>query len=367
MTYYLDIFSPETYETFSASERNLSGFRMRQLKTAQRIQPGDKFLCYMTKLSRWIGVLEITSESFVDNSPLFYTEDDPFVVRFQVKPIIWLSKENAIPIREDQIWNTLSFTKGHDKHSSSWTGKFRSSLTEISERDGKFLEKELLSQEKNRGNYPVDEVEYRKYLKQRIRRADKVVTVSIPTDKNQEDELVQEEQIPVRESIKYQAFLAQIGAKMGFSVWIPRNDKGRVIDEMKSGRDSIIDILPLNYDVATLQTVEQIDILWLRKRSIVRAFEVEHTTAIYSGILRMADLLALQPNMDIKLHIVAPNSRREKVFQEIQRPVFSLLEKGALSDFCTFISYESIDELAKLKHLAHLSDSVLEEYQEEAE
>ena len=41
----------------------------------------------------------------------------------------------------------------------------------------------------------------------------------------------------------------------------------------------------------------------------------------------MADLLALQPNMNIKLHIVAPAAKREKVFQEIRRPVF-LLEKG---------------------------------------
>jgi hypothetical protein len=53
--------------------------------------------------------------------------------------------------------------------------------------------------------------------------------------------------------------------------------------------------------------------------------------AIYSGILRMADLLSLQPNMDIKLHLVAPAARRDKVFQEIQRPVFSLLEKGPLA------------------------------------
>ncbi len=30
------------------------------------------------------------------------------------------------------------------------------------------------------------------------------------------------------------------------------------------------------------------------------AFEVEHSTPIYSGTLRMADLLALQPNMDIR-------------------------------------------------------------------
>jgi hypothetical protein len=59
-----------------------------------------------------------------------------------------------------------------------------------------------------------------------------------------------------------------------------------------------------------------------------RAFEVEHTTAIYSGLLRMADLLALQLNMDIRLHIVAPDEKRDKVLREIKRPVFSLLDRG---------------------------------------
>ena len=81
----------------------------------------------------------------------------------------------------------------------------------------------------------------------------------------------------------------------------------------------------------------------------------------------MADLLALQPNMDIKLHLVAPASRRDKVFQEIQRPVFSLLEKGPLADYCTFMSYDSLIELSRLKHLSYVSDGVLEEYEEVAE
>ena len=65
----------------------------------------------------------------------------------------------------------------------------------------------------------------------------------------------------------------------------------------------MLESLPLNYDDTTLKTVENIDVLWVRRRSIVRAFEVEHTTSIYSGILRMADLMALQPNLDIKAHI----------------------------------------------------------------
>lgn len=129
----------------------------------------------------------------------------------------------------------------------------------------------------------------------------------------------------------------------------------------------LLNTLPLNYDDVTLLTIEQIDVIWLKHRYITRAFEIEHTTAVYSGILRMADLLALQPNMDIKLHIVAPDSRRDKVLQEIARPVFSLLERAPLSERCTFISYESVEQRAQEKRLPHMADSVLEDFAEEAE
>ncbi len=129
----------------------------------------------------------------------------------------------------------------------------------------------------------------------------------------------------------------------------------------------LLDELPLNYDLTTLKTIEQIDVIWLRKRAIVRAFEVEHTTSVYSGLLRMADLIALQPNMNIKLHIVAPAAKRGKVFQEICRPVFSLLEGKPLSDLCTFLSYDSVNDLRGQKLLEHLSDEALEDYEEHAE
>ncbi len=126
-------------------------------------------------------------------------------------------------------------------------------------------------------------------------------------------------------------------------------------------------VLSLNYNEPTLQMIEQIDVLWLKGRAIIRAFEVEHTTALYSGTSRMAGLLVLQPNMDIKQHIVAPETRKAKVMGEIQRPVLSLLEKGPLSEYCTCLPYSSLHELAGLKHLQYLSDKVLEEYAEGAE
>ena len=116
-----------------------------------------------------------------------------------------------------------------------------------------------------------------------------------------------------------------------------------------------------------MKTIENIDVLWLNRRTIVRAFEVEHTTSIYSGILRMADLLALIPNIEIDLHIVAPDSRRDKVFEEIRRPVFSLLDGGALSDKCTFISYDKLAELANEKNLGFMKNEVVDNYTESAE
>lgn len=366
MAYYLDLFSPETFEAFTNSDRTVSGFRRRQRNAAAKMKPGDKMICYVTKISRWVGILEVVSKSYEDGTPLFYPEDDPFVIRFKVKPLVWLDKEKAIPIKEDHVWNTLNFTKSHSKKSSTWTGKLRSSLNHLSKKDGEFLEKILRSQAENGKDYPLDEQEYEKLLTHRVRRHDKTVTVSVPQDDEEEIEPVAQD-VEVRESTQIQALLAKIGATMGMSIWLPRNDRTAVLKEWGAEEADVLNILPLNYDETTLKTIEQIDVLWLRRRSIIRAFEVEHTTSIYSGILRMADLLALQPNMEIKLHIVAPEERREKVFREIRRPVFSLLEKGPLAESCTFLSYGGIRDLGRLKHLPHLSDSVLEEYAEEAE
>ena len=71
--------------------------------------------------------------------------------------------------------------------------------------------------------------------------------------------------------------------------------------------------------------------------------------------------------MDIRLHIVAPDEKRDKVLREIKRPVFSLLERGPLYEKCTFLSYDSVSALGKTPHLTHMSDSIIEEYEESAE
>jgi len=319
----------------------------------------------MTRLSRWIGLLEVLEGPSIDETPIFYPENDPFVVRFRVRPLVWLSVEKAVPIHLDRVWNQLSFTRGQSQRSSSWTGKLRGSLVQLDDRDGAFLEGLIREQMDGGQTYPVDPNDSRKLATHRVRRADKDVTVTVPEETDAEEEAGGRPE--ARESAKVQALVAEIGSRMGMQIWVPRGDRTTVLAEWPGDHRPLLDRLPLNYDETTLKTIEQIDVLWLKGRAIKRAFEVEHTTSVYSGILRMADLLALQPNMDIRLHIVAPIARREKVFQEILRPVFSLLDRGPLSETCTYLSYDSVRELAEQEHLSHLSDSVIEEYEEGAE
>ncbi|MCC9166500.1 hypothetical protein [Pontibacter harenae] len=179
---------------------------------------------------------------------------------------------------------------------------------------------------------------------------------------NFNDSLLEEAPL-TRESIKVQAMIAEIGERMNYKVWLPKNDRSRIFEVWQPKPTSLLYDLPLNYDDDTIKTIENIDVLWIKGRTIVRAFEIEHTTSIYSGILRMADLMALQPNLRIKAHIVAPTERKGKVMQELTRPVFKLI----LAQSCTFISYNSVKDLAKERRLEYMTDAVLEEFSEYAE
>ena len=374
MNYFLDLFTPETWRAFRDAGATVTGFRERQRRLArERVREGDLFICYLTRLSRWCGILRVQSRYYEDDTPIF-DNPDPFRVRFKVEPLVILKPETAIPIRDDAVWSSLSITKQHDRALSHWTGFFRTSMNRFEDVDGSRLLELLREQQANPRSYPLTDKDRRQLLeKRKVRSLDREVEVEVPEDHEDREETQAERAgLPsatsARESIQMQAKVAEIGAEMGFHIWVPRNDRNRVLENVPTGRhQQFLDALPLNYDDTTLRTVEQIDVLWLKGRSMARAFEIEHTTAIYSGLLRMADLLALQPNMDIRLHIVAPDDKREKVLREIRRPVFSLLDRGPLYDQCSFLAYGAIHALGDAPHLSHMSDTIIDEYGESAE
>jgi predicted RNA-binding protein len=229
MAYFLDLFSPETYNTFARSDRSISGFRSRHRNAAVRVKPGDKLVCYMTKLSRWCGLLEVLEGPFEDSKPIFFPDSDPFVIRFRIRPIVWLSVDKAVPIYEDELWNRLSFTRDQKRGTRTWTGSVRTSLVRMHDEDGRLLESLLLEQSEGGKAYPIDADEFQKLASHKVRRADKDVTVTVPDDREQEADHQQPVESEVRESIRIQALLAEIGSRMGMQIWLPKADRSGVL------------------------------------------------------------------------------------------------------------------------------------------
>lgn len=372
MSYWLDLFTPYTWTRFQEHGAQVSGFRPRQRKTAfARVKCGDMLLCYVVRLSRWCGVLEVVSEAFEDATPIFADTNDPFPIRFRVRPQVMLDFEHAVPIEDAALWPHLSFTRTLAVGAFGWaqSAGLRQSLLQLQSADGEIISRVLHEQAQHPRVFPLDAAD-RRHIAQRtvVRTEQGEVEVEVPEREHEEEVPVAEAQAverEVRASIRMQANVAQLGAILGFSIWVPPSDRGRVAEALPAAyRDKLVTTLPLNYDLATLKTIENIDVIWLERRSIAHAFEIEHTTAIYSGLLRMADLLAMQPRMNISLHIVAPAAGRDQVRREIVRPVFSVLEGGAMAERCSFLSYDAVGEILHQPNLAHMRETILEDYEE---
>lgn len=128
-----------------------------------------------------------------------------------------------------------------------------------------------------------------------------------------------------RTHTEVQTWLRDLGRAMGFSVWIAANDASRPSGDGKLG-DGCVTILPAPLvECAGGDAIRLIDVIWLDQSNqrVVAAFEVEHTTSIYSGIVRLLDLAIGVPEHAVKgLFLVAPDEREQEVREQLLRPAF---------------------------------------------
>ncbi|MCR4316933.1 MAG: type II restriction endonuclease [Planctomycetes bacterium] len=118
-----------------------------------------------------------------------------------------------------------------------------------------------------------------------------------------------------------QAWLRDLGKDLSFDVWIATNDRGRTHDDRRLA-EGCLDRLPDSLvNVPGGDSIALIDVLWLANGSVAAAFEVEHTTSIYSGILRLLDLAGTAREAK-GLFLVAPDKREEEVREQLLRTAF---------------------------------------------
>jgi len=136
--------------------------------------------------------------------------------------------------------------------------------------------------------------------------------------------------------------LIRLGQLARCDVWVPRHDRPKQYQGHKF-QDFVLRDFHQTIDVP--RSIENIDVVWkFGPYSIKSAFEIEHSTSIYSGILRLSDLRAEAPNSNYPLFIVASEERKRRVFEELKRPTFA----GPclrLNEVIRFLGYEKIREL----------------------
>jgi type II restriction enzyme len=120
-----------------------------------------------------------------------------------------------------------------------------------------------------------------------------------------------------------QYHLLKIGDSLGYDVISASNDRSKCHE----GKNFSFITLPTfpeldDVDNETFKTITLIDAVWFEKNStnVVCAFEVEKSTSIYSGILRLKDLFYSFSNNRPTLYLVIPDKREKEVRFQLSRP-----------------------------------------------
>ena len=346
MNYWLNLFTGKTWTEFQKAGARTTGFREHNLARAKGIRPGDVFLCYLVGVKRWVGLLEVASERHRDESPIY--SEEVFPVRFAVRSLAILSPEHGIPM--ESLAGKLTFFPVNGT-ARQWSGLVRGSPAKYKADDGEAIAAAIREAIAHPVNRPVDARKLERpanlyKLKAKADGGETETVVSIPT---------KEEEQPAQDSLdgaeqegpshtEIQWHLLNLGSQMGLNVWAPRNDRGRIWNSKRVGDiPNMLANLPTQFDEGTTKTIENIDVLWMSGQAIAAAFEVEHTTAVYSGLLRMSDLLTMQPNLDISLYLVGPDDRYAKFAREVARPTFASRRKP-LHTLCGFLPYSKLRE-----------------------
>ena len=135
-----------------------------------------------------------------------------------------------------------------------------------------------------------------------------------------------------------QTMLASIGNLKGFDVWVPASDSGKLDWSLSEQFQLRNTIPPGNEEVEPI--LSEIDVLWVErgKSSIEGLFEVEHSTPVYSGLLRFNDVLLTNPNVT-RFSVVANSTRRSVFSRQVFRPTF---RRSGLSKLVSFLEYPNV-------------------------
>lgn len=146
-------------------------------------------------------------------------------------------------------------------------------------------------------------------------------------------------EVPQLSHAQVQTLIGSIGAIKGYDIWVPLNDRGK-LDWSLTGAFNCCGVLPLGWQ-AVRDILAEIDVMWIERGAgrLHALFEVEHSTPVYSGLLRFNDVLLVSPQLGARFTVVSNDERRSLFTRQLNRPTF---KSSRLDEYCTFLEYASV-------------------------
>ncbi len=148
------------------------------------------------------------------------------------------------------------------------------------------------------------------------------------------------QQVKARESEHSEMiyYLALLGKKAGFDVWIGQKEQGdsynnERLSSFVTNKNPVWRFIP----TINLDRVEKIDVIWHDEGRVRFEFEVENTTAITEAIVRGSNI----PHDSVKRLIVIPEEREGLIFRKMKEP---MLNENIIKNNWKFIFYKDVKQ-----------------------
>ncbi|MBI2913371.1 MAG: EVE domain-containing protein [Chloroflexi bacterium] len=133
-SYWIVVGSEENMRIAEARGFDIFGFKSTRRNEVSGMRPGDKLIFYLTKIMKFGGIAEVTSEYFEDHTGVFKSEKKPgedYPFRVRVKPVMVLAPDQYLDVKE--IAPTLAYTKKWP--AEHWRLAFQGNLHQVPQLD----------------------------------------------------------------------------------------------------------------------------------------------------------------------------------------------------------------------------------------
>lgn len=139
--YWMFVQTPEDFAISKNLGFTLHGLKSHQRRRAQRMEPDDRVLYYVSSIRKWVASASVTSPYFEDQAPIWNPNgnQDEFPYRVKLKPSIILDEKDYIDARE--LGPRLEYVKRWIPE--RWDLAFIDTLHLLPQRDFRLIEGEM--------------------------------------------------------------------------------------------------------------------------------------------------------------------------------------------------------------------------------